>query len=534
MADSFSCGFSRILVFRSYDKDTRTWINQYNEFIGISHLQLDPVSDKVFFLKRAKSIHKTFTPQFFARWQSDDRDVYLKHFSYETWLKQNDNIKKLHTLKNCKICEKDNVQILFPCRKNFNIKWAKKAKLRKSFRLTKIKLKGTNKSLVKNFAKEFAKKSDKKLKCIFGQNVNFLDTLCSIPSMNITRRKNHAKKHRTRRKYVKTVLKDVAKRMNDSVLDANLMTNESFNRYDIRRKIVYFERKRKRKDVNHIEGPSKKRHTSDLSKYDVDLTKLLEEVSKIPLDVKLNCAELFRNFPIKYKGTDKEPINKSQVMKEVLKSKGVDHSRFVSRNYSNGRSSKKRLTGGFSIPVPKPMPALKMEQLQRIKDGKINLGDLIAPFEINRKIIDRKTGFVRDDKFTVYGRRIPLHDICRQTLKDHEENGFIRDTSDDKYAKMSAESAIERLLQLSGSPKESANANIEKIKSLERRRYIQVWHDNATIANHSHLLVMLMFKYDEALYLTNKEYFEKTGKKKFDDFSNVSVILFKWAPKMKR
>ena len=40
-----------------------------------------------------------------------------------------------------------------------------------------------------------------------------------------------------------------------------------------------------------------------------------------------------------------------------------------------------------------------------------------------------------------------------------------------------------------------------------------LWHDGSTLVNHGHLLFMVASMYDPALYLTDEEFFKKTGRK---------------------
>ena len=46
----------------------------------------------------------------------------------------------------------------------------------------------------------------------------------------------------------------------------------------------------------------------------------------------------------------------------------------------------------------------------------------------------------------------------------------------------------------------------EKLKNLERRRYLMFWHDGSTISRHSHIMMMVSCINDEAAFITNDEY----------------------------
>ena len=53
----------------------------------------------------------------------------------------------------------------------------------------------------------------------------------------------------------------------------------------------------------------------------------------------------------------------------------------------------------------------------------------------------------------------------------------------------------------------------ERLKVMERRHYLLVWHDLSTIANHSHLVFMATCLHDPATFYYNNEYEVITGKK---------------------
>lgn len=51
-----------------------------------------------------------------------------------------------------------------------------------------------------------------------------------------------------------------------------------------------------------------------------------------------------------------------------------------------------------------------------------------------------------------------------------------------------------------------------QLKSLQRQRMFACWHDTSCVSNASHFLILICCLYDEALFYTNQEYLEKTGK----------------------
>ena len=52
------------------------------------------------------------------------------------------------------------------------------------------------------------------------------------------------------------------------------------------------------------------------------------------------------------------------------------------------------------------------------------------------------------------------------------------------------------------------------LKYLHRQRFLSCWHDTSTVSNASHILVLFTILYDPALFYTDTEFFELTGKDK--------------------
>ncbi len=59
----------------------------------------------------------------------------------------------------------------------------------------------------------------------------------------------------------------------------------------------------------------------------------------------------------------------------------------------------------------------------------------------------------------------------------------------------------------------SSNEMQHTIISQQRQRSLAMWHDHATILRNGFIMVTLHIVYDEAVFFTNEEYFDKTGKR---------------------
>ncbi len=88
-----------------------------------------------------------------------------------------------------------------------------------------------------------------------------------------------------------------------------------------------------------------------------------------------------------------------------------------------------------------------------------------------------------------------------------------KNTNDDLEA-MSSEHVMNKLITLNEVKEGEEIANLRQhLMELERTRHLLVWHDLSTVANHSHLVFMVAWLYDPALYYTDEEYEQITGRK---------------------
>ena len=90
----------------------------------------------------------------------------------------------------------------------------------------------------------------------------------------------------------------------------------------------------------------------------------------------------------------------------------------------------------------------------------------------------------------------------------------MRVIDDSVLEKMSREELINEFNRIEETygDNETCDDLVSTLKIMQRRRHFTNWHDGSTISNHSHLLFVVKCLYDPAVYLTNEEYKEKTGK----------------------
>ena len=104
------------------------------------------------------------------------------------------------------------------------------------------------------------------------------------------------------------------------------------------------------------------------------------------------------------------------------------------------------------------------------------------------------------------GRKVPLREIRKRMLKEHESLGIMRIWKDEIYDAMTADELSSRLVQLGEeSGEETPSEMRERLKGMERKGHLMVWGNNSTLLNHGHLLLTISAIYDEAVYYTNEE-----------------------------
>ena len=68
--------------------------------------------------------------------------------------------------------------------------------------------------------------------------------------------------------------------------------------------------------------------------------------------------------------------------------------------------------------------------LSKLESGKYILGDMIVP-QTFKKVVLTTEGTIKTERVTVTGHKIPLLDIRKNILKEHEEKGLMHLQSDE-------------------------------------------------------------------------------------------------------
>ena len=125
-------------------------------------------------------------------------------------------------------------------------------------------------------------------------------------------------------------------------------------------------------------------------------------------------------------------------------------------------------------------------------------------------LVLHKDGNITKTEFVVEGRKQPLEEIHKKTLKLHEK--LMRIKPDEFFDEMPREQVVPRLKEMNEYYENDGLMKMrKKNEKMEQTRHLQTWHDHSTLANHGHILFMVSCHYDPAVNLTNLEYKLETG-----------------------
>ena len=113
----FDCGYVRANIIRGIRDIHASQIqNRHSTFISQFKLvisQEDTLSNSSYFNRKSKEFSCFLRKK---GWKGSVRDTYIKRFTLEKWNKKSDNEKSKHTVKACKVCQRNHgkVQLSFP------------------------------------------------------------------------------------------------------------------------------------------------------------------------------------------------------------------------------------------------------------------------------------------------------------------------------------------------------------------------------------------------------------------------------------
>ena len=116
--------------------------------------------------------------------------------------------------------------------------------------------------------------------------------------------------------------------------------------------------------------------------------------------------------------------HKKVVLKKCALDAGIDITQFNLDKTVSGRDIErrvqrevKRIQGtNVSVPVLPPVSVIRGEINQSIEKGEITIGKPIAPKTFKKIRISNETGKIEESEEQVYGRQIPLIEVCQVCL----------------------------------------------------------------------------------------------------------------------
>ena len=429
--------------------------------------------------------------------KNKERETFLDHFSFQTWLGLTETEKKSHSLLNCDSCnnihrEYSELHASFfgePQRVSeacLNLAEHVISKFQNSKSPTSAPKKGINmmKNVVDMLQPVIEDKTGINFTNQLSKNINSTITYPEIQRNAIV-------------KNIKSSNKTVEKVMSEDNVDVMnfLASGKSYNLHDSDRMNSSFvsKEKAKQKVENKLQteksGKSKSKvHHAKFENYDFDRDAFLDELQRFPPNKPINWTRLAKKYNLTRQG--QVPPNAGQVLMQYAKSKGVDVYTFNKSKRVSGRDylrrvrrSKIKLKHRISIPTVRSSRELKKIIKNKLTTNELNIGEKIAPKIFRNTKIDDKGMLVCDENI-IFGRKIPLKDIITEEIQRFHEAGIFKGS---------------RVPTAGGQDGDGTQKTLN----------IKVWHDHSEILNHSYVNFMVSFLYDHLNYLTDEEFKEK-------------------------
>ena len=425
------------------------------------------------------------------------RTAYITTFSLHNWKELSEEEKNAHTVRNCTACYEKfaTFSAAFPTPKRRGKKPLLPPKTT-NIQFLEQDLSSTN-ALGRKVLRELNTISQERFQT--PGNVVLVET----PKSNLAHKPTSHEKRKSKRTIERSMKNAIVKQKEEQASELVLQNRISWRTYDRLRKAEGLEtcssRKRLAERISDGEPRNKRRCTSLLNNTMVDKFSLLQEAQSWPSHKVINWSQLARDYGL-------QCSNGGQIIKEYLCEHGIPAASIQQRPSRAPRRCKKRVhaTTDTTMPMYPTIIHEKAKLEDRISKGEIIIGDEVVPTTHDSFTIDTETHTLQANRVTTCGRRIRLRHIREKLLKKHEDMGIVRDNCDEYFANMTHEEVVSRLKELNIPFNESHDLR-QKLQDACRTRYLKVWHDHSSIANHGYLLVLVSFIYDTAFYYTTQE-----------------------------
>ena len=320
--------------------------------------------------------------------------------------------------------------------------------------------------------------------------------LVETPRSNLVHKPTSQAKRKGKRQIERNV---IAQQKEEQASDLVLQNRISWRTYDKLRKAEGLTTcsSRKRLAEHSFEGEPTCSHKKRGTSNNIDTENLLREAQTWLPDKVITWSQLAREYGL-------QCSNGGQVIKDFLRTNDIPVASIEQRPSRAPRRCKKRVSISTNTTVPM-FPTVMHEKAkleERITTGEIAIGDEVVPTTYDYFSVNSETHTLQANTVNISARRIPLKHIRERLLNKHEEMGILRDNSDEYFANMTHAEVVSRLKELNISFNGSQDLK-QLLKEVFRTRYLKIWHDHSSIANHGYLLVLISFIYDPVFLFHN-------------------------------
>ena len=118
-----------------------------------------------------------------------------------------------------------------------------------------------------------------------------------------------------------------------------------------------------------------------------------------------------------------------------------------------------------------------------------------------------------EEEVTICGRKISIFDFRKGMLQSQFQ--YMRLQSDEQLEALKHEDFVKFLTRIheyhSDDLTKSSQDLLQKMKTFQCTRNLIFWHDGSTLSSHGYILIMVATLYDDAVFMTNEEYFQLSG-----------------------
>ena len=170
---------------------------------------------------------------------------------------------------------------------------------------------------------------------------------------------------------------------------------------------------------------------------------------------------------------------------------------------------------GISFPAHKRAAGIKKDILEAIAKGELNPGEeccrrVIATYTLSEGELARK-------EVEVHGRKIPLQQLRKALLKQHEAKGLMRPVPQvlEDYTSIPRNMVIKRLRAIGEYQDNGHLQTDEELQThlfiCQSQRLLLLQSDHADVLGRSYIMEVLKVIYDSAIHLTDEEFEAEHG-----------------------